>query len=72
MRGDCGGSKIHRHAIDRPLIKTGPQMDDLRMAVRIGLMDRAGHFPTALAQNWLHLRQYGEIGLHIFQLPLAL
>ena len=46
-------------------------MDDLRIAACIGLMDRAGHFPTALAQNWLHLRQYGEIGLHIFKLPLA-
>ena len=46
-------------------------MDDLRVAAGIRMVNRAGHCPTALAENWLHLRQNAEICLHIMQLPLA-
>ena len=43
----------------------------VRLAAIIGMVDGAGHLPTAFAQNWLHLWQYAEICLYIFKLPLA-
>ena len=66
VRGDRGGTDVHRHA-ESLVVKAGPQRDDLRLAVHGGR-----DFPRALAQERLQPAEEGRIAGKVLESPLAL
>ena len=70
MRRDGGRPEIDSHAINRAVIKAGPDVHDAWAVLVVAQMDGDRDFPVSLAQNFLQDVQDMQIGDNLVQLPL--